>query len=762
MRDLGRSRLSVLLAVGALWAPLPQEGRLDEGSSPGGQDSAEDPEITPQLVDCTGSLFANDPSFARQLLPALEHWCRGLAASVRGPRPESASGIAVGDVNGDGLEDFFLCQPGGLPNRLYLNAGDGTVRPGPEPSDAGVLDSTRTALLIDWDGDGDRDLVALIGEEVVLFANDGTGRFGWKALYSAPEAGMLYATDYGLDGDLDLLVVGIENHRMLLENRGDWTGASEEDAEITALLASHLLERTGASLLADLDLDGERDALVPGEHLPADVLAAARIDWDLDGDLDLLVTTRSGPRVRLLRNEQPSLGRFVAFRLEGVTSNRDAIGAEIVVLFENGKSIDCTLWAGEYRFSQSSSWVHFGLGTEEAIDRVLVHWPGDASETFAGIEIGRRYVLRQGTARAERWDPPRQESRLEPSPGVPPPLSDRARVVLPVPLPMPRLAIESPGGETTDTYGIQPGREPTPTGRPVLLVLWTTESAPCLEHLGELAVRADDFEQRGIALVALGADRGAKRALATSTLEELGWPLPAAFAPRETVMLLDVLQGFLMGRETSPPLPASFLVDREGRLVAMYFGLAAPDTLLADVALTELSPPERIVAASPFPGTWGHPPKPASLRELELVCAERGLTDTARELRLGNADPQEDTRARLLHGFGLRAGEQGRFEDAVAYFQAALEEDPLFVEAWCDLGVALHRGGRVESAVDAYLQALLVDPDHAQTRLNLGLAHVALGNRAPAEEQLRYLREARFPEAAILARAIATLPDDDD
>ena len=88
-------------------------------------------------------------------------------------------------------------------------------------------------------------------------------------------------------------------------------------------------------------------------------------------------------------------------------------------------------------------------------------------------------------------------------------------------------------------------------------------------------------------------------------LEEAGWPHPVAYAPLETVGVLDTVQGFLMERESRISLPASFLVDQEGRLVAMYFGPVEPDTVLADAAelLTAL-PEARITAASPFPGTW--------------------------------------------------------------------------------------------------------------------------------------------------------------
>jgi hypothetical protein len=240
--------------------------------------------------DCTGSVFAKDPTFVEQLLPGLDHWRARMATSLGLPLLGHSAGIAVGDVNGDELEDLFLCQPGGLPNRLYLNAGDGTVVPGPEPSDASILDFTRSALLVDWDDDGDRDLAAVVGAEIVFFSNDGTGRFRWEAILSTPGVTMLTAADYDQDGDLDLYATGYS-----VPGRRDAWPVPYHDAEngLPNVLVANLGDWKFADVTAEAGLDANNHRFS---------FSSAWEDYDNDGDPDLYVANDFG-RNCLYRND---------------------------------------------------------------------------------------------------------------------------------------------------------------------------------------------------------------------------------------------------------------------------------------------------------------------------------------------------------------------------------------------------------------------------------------------------------------------------
>jgi Flp pilus assembly protein TadD/peroxiredoxin len=119
-------------------------------------------------------------------------------------------GVSVGDADGDGLDDLYVAQPAGLPNRLYRARGDGTFEDATERAGLGVLDDTSQSLFADVDNDGDQDLVLCLSTGPALFLNDGKGRFTFvpgafrfqEALRGSPMS--IAMADYDRDGFLDV------------------------------------------------------------------------------------------------------------------------------------------------------------------------------------------------------------------------------------------------------------------------------------------------------------------------------------------------------------------------------------------------------------------------------------------------------------------------------------------------------------------------------------------------------------------------------
>ena len=155
-----------------------------------------------------GALGGNT-SYGAQLKQGVDHW-RTFLDGASGIDIYGHSGVSVGDLHGSGFDDIYVCQPAGLPNRLYRNRGDGTFEDVTERSGLGLLDNTACALIADFDGDGRQDVVVVRANGPVLFLNQGNGTFRRKAdafQFAQQPQGTFTgaaAADYDRDGKLDI------------------------------------------------------------------------------------------------------------------------------------------------------------------------------------------------------------------------------------------------------------------------------------------------------------------------------------------------------------------------------------------------------------------------------------------------------------------------------------------------------------------------------------------------------------------------------
>ncbi|CAN5449884.1 hypothetical protein BH23VER1_BH23VER1_03870 [soil metagenome] len=431
-----------------------------------------------------------------------------------------------------------------------------------------------------------------------------------------------------------------------------------------------------------------------------DARAIALVDWDFDGDLDFWVANRSGPRLRLMRNDFPSAGNWVAFRLEGSVGNRDAIGARVTVKTADGPPLIRTLRAGEGFLSQSTKWLHFGLGDAAEITGVTVRWPGGAKEEFAGA--GRPaafYLLREGEGAADQWHPPTGGPvTLADGQQEEPESSGQARIVASARLPMPPFELDSvdePGSQITSSGVLG-------QGGPVLINLWATWCVPCLAELAEFHKRADALAAAGLEILLVNvddptaADVDTRRQGAKRVLDGFDSRLPSALADAAFLDTIDLFQRTHTQRQLAMPVPTSFLIDGRGHLAAIYKGVASVDQILADV--------DGLVAA-----------RPEALRDLAVAAPGRWFTN-----------PQSANPLR----FAMKLFDAQQPAAAEAYLRTYLEtwelaaapsaRRPQLGDVHFAIGRFAVAQGAPGRAIEAYRQAVAADPESRSAHLALG------------------------------------------
>jgi len=164
---------------------------------------------SPIFSDVTRDALGDNSSYSAQLLHGVDFW-RTVLDGACGMDIYGHNGVSVGDVDGDGFDDLYVCQPAGLPNRLYRNRGDGTFEDVTETSGLGVLENTACALFADFDNDGHQDLLVVRANGPLLFLNQHNGTFKQKPdafQFANPPQGTftgVAAADYDRDGWLDI------------------------------------------------------------------------------------------------------------------------------------------------------------------------------------------------------------------------------------------------------------------------------------------------------------------------------------------------------------------------------------------------------------------------------------------------------------------------------------------------------------------------------------------------------------------------------
>jgi hypothetical protein len=335
-------------------------------------------------------------------------------------------GSNFADINQDGFADVFACHDD-AESRIWANNGDGTFSQADEWIDMATVPPSDNSgnygsVWTDFDNDGDLDLyIAKCRQGVnnpndprrinALFVNDGNNNFTEAAGdYGLKIGAQSWTADFGdidNDGDMDCFITNHDVASQLLENDGS--------GHFTDITSSSGLAIGGLAIqgvFRDFDNDGFVDVLVAGTQqylyrnngnktfslvpnpFNANQMESYAIgDLNHDGFLDIyggyanIYTTPSNIDDVLWMNTAND-NNWLAVNLVGTISNRNAIGARLELYGPWGLQIR-EVRAGESYGIMNSYTQHFGLGTHETIDSLIVKWPNGLIETFQPQEANQ-------------------------------------------------------------------------------------------------------------------------------------------------------------------------------------------------------------------------------------------------------------------------------------------------------------------------------------------------------------------------------------
>ena len=329
-----------------------------------------------------------------------------------------------------------------IPNRLYRNQGDGTFKDVSLAS--GLAEHAGRGMSAAFaDADGNDAIDAFVTNDNLpnfLFANRGGGIFEESGLLAGvalldhgnPVASMgVDFRDSNNDGLPDIAVTALIAETFpLFRNTGD---GFFEDATGASRLADLTNRRSGWSNgLFDLNNDGWKDLFTANSHVN-DLIAAfeettpykepnavflnrgdgtfedvsegagpqfqtprahrgsAFADFNRDGLVDVVVSSLSGP-AELWQNVSPGGNRWLHLRLRGAASNRDGIGARVLI---DGNRTNVMTSAVGYA-SSSHDGVHFGLGQAKWVKKVEIRWPSGIVQTLRDVRTNQLLDVREG------------------------------------------------------------------------------------------------------------------------------------------------------------------------------------------------------------------------------------------------------------------------------------------------------------------------------------------------------------------------------
>ncbi len=520
---------------------------------------------------------------------------------------------------------------------------------------------------------------------------------------------------------------------------------------------------------------------VAGMDFVEDSRTFALADFDQDGRVEVVLKNRGGPQLRYLKNVMPHLAPAIAFRLQGTKSNRDAIGAVVTIETDAGRQ-DRFVQAGSGFLAQHSKELFFGLGNATGAVKATVRWPSGLVQKFEDLPANHRIWIDEGLTVVRKEAFAAVPKRVAPNGGSSgqgaEQLPTQVETWLVVPVAAPDFRVS--GAETTG--GMLSGLR----GKPVLLYFGTDEMADWGAELRRWQSVNEKWSREGLQLVVVNVGEmqksGAEQRESTVGL----WAFPVVAAPEDVVGVYNLLYGRLFDRHRDMGLPTSFLIDAQGDIAKIYQGPPRAEQVEEDFRRIPKTAAERMARGLPFTGVSETYEVGRNYLSFGAVFYERGYLEQseaffqlAAKEDPGGAEPlyglgsvyleqkkskearecfqraiqaeanYPGTWSNSWNNLGLLAAREGKTDEAIGYFQKALEKNPDYVVALQNLGNAYRQKKEWESARKALEHAVALRPEDAEANYGLGMVYAQLDDAARAYEYLQKALAARpaYPEA---------------
>lgn len=720
---------------------------------------------------------------------------RTEAAGLNANNDRFSFACAWGDYNSNGLPDLYVANDFGRSN-LYRNNGDGTFTDVSSEAHVEDVGAGMSAAWFDFNNDGKQDVYAAnmwssAGQRVAaqkifhekapentrafyrrhargnsLYRNQGNGTFQNVSEQAGVEMGRWSWCsdfwDFDHDGHPDLYIAN--GYISGPDNRNDlasffWrqvVGKSPEDAT-PSLAYEHGWNALNELIRSDSSWSGyERNVMFAnnrdgtfsevsgavGLDFPEDSRSFALADIDHDGRLEVILKNRNAPQLRILRNAMKDLGHSFTFRLRGVKSNRDGIGAAITV--ESGTLRQTKyLQAGSGFLAQHSKEVFFGVGKQEGAVRAVIRWPSGLSQEFNGLPVNHRIEIEEGstTFAAQPFAaPPPSYTQPGPSPTpepLPDPLPSVVETWLIDPLKAPEFSLPDLAGNVHELRSFQ--------GSFMLLNFWTAKAPLCRDELMLLNRHRSTLAANKLSIAALNVDDAADVPAAKSLATQLALSFPVLFATEDVAGIYNIIYRYLFDRRRDLAIPTSFLLDTDGMIVKLYQGPVDPQRLIEDIKSLPGTAADRMRKAIPLGGVLYQDAFQRNDFTYGVALFQHGYLDAAAASfeQVIAKKPNDPEGHYNLGTLNLRRND---LQQARRYLEQTLKLRPNYPEAWNNLGMIAAQQGQAEEAVRDFQQSLSLRPNYATALLNLGNLYRRQGLRDEAQK--------------FLNRALEIQPDD--